>query len=395
MNGATLPRRVLHVVRAMNRGGAETWLMHVLRNLDRDRFRLDFLVHTTEPGAYDAEIRELGGRIIPCLEPARPLLYARNLRRVLREHGPYDVVHSHVHHFSGYVLRVAAQEGVPVRIAHSHTDSSGRDTRAGLSRRAYLSLMQRWIAAHATAGIACSRPAGGALFGEGWQQDPRVRTLYCGIDLEPFRQRLDRAAVRQELGIPADALVLGHVGRFDAAKNQAFAVQVAAEVMRRRPDAWLLLVGDGTTRPAVERQVQDLRIAERTVFAGIRPDVPRLMCGAMDAFVFPSLYEGLSLVLIETQAAGLPSVVSDANSEEVEIVAPLMRRLPLTAAPAEWAETLLRMLEQPSLPSLRETALATVGRSAFDIRQGTRHLAQLYLQHAGSQPDPFRPALAV
>jgi len=111
--------RILNIVGGMNRGGAETWLMHVLRNIDRERYLMDFLVHTERICEYDHEIRQLGSRVIPCLHPSKPLKYAKNFKRILRDYGPYDVVHSHVHHFSGYALKLAHQEGVPVRIAHA------------------------------------------------------------------------------------------------------------------------------------------------------------------------------------------------------------------------------------------------------------------------------------
>ncbi len=122
--------RVLHVFGALNRAGAETWLMNVLRHIDRERFQLDFVVHTTAPGAYDPEVRALGGRIFPCLGTRNPLRYGRNLKNILQTAGPFDVVHSHVHNYSGFVLRTARQAGVPIRIAHSHCDTSSFDDQA-------------------------------------------------------------------------------------------------------------------------------------------------------------------------------------------------------------------------------------------------------------------------
>src|SRR5262245_22629351 len=134
------PLRILHVVGAMNHAGIETWLMHVLRNIDRDRFRLDFLTHSLKPGAYDEEIRSLGSALHPCLSPSRPSSYARNFRRVLRESGPYDIVHSHVHHFTGYVMWLSRKAGVPVRVAHSHSDTARKDAASSFLRRSYLGL---------------------------------------------------------------------------------------------------------------------------------------------------------------------------------------------------------------------------------------------------------------
>ncbi len=161
--------RILHVLHGMNRGGIETWLMHVLRNIDRERFKMDFLVHTTKPCAYDDEIRALGSEIIPCFHPARPWLFAYNFRRLVRKHGPYDIIHSHVHHYSGFVLRLAQHAGVPVRLAHSHNDTSYAETDVGVLRRGYLALMKRWIARYATAGLAASRLAAIDLYGDTWK----------------------------------------------------------------------------------------------------------------------------------------------------------------------------------------------------------------------------------
>src|SRR3954453_21935810 len=114
------PIRILHVVGAMNRGGVETWLMHVLRHIDRHRFVMDFLTQSTNPGQFDEEIRDLGSRVLYCLNPHRPWLYAAGMRRVLAANQPYQIIHSHLHHYSGFVLRLAKRAGVPGRIAHSH-----------------------------------------------------------------------------------------------------------------------------------------------------------------------------------------------------------------------------------------------------------------------------------
>ncbi len=371
------PVRILHVVGGMNRGGIETWLMHVLRRVDRARFAMDFVAHTSQRCAYDDELRGLGAAIYPCPHPGRPLRYARTFRRILRDHGPYDVVHSHVHDYSGYVLRLAKQGGVRGRIAHSHNDTSPVRARAGILRRGYYGLMSRWIDRYATAGLAASRQAAADLFGPAWETDRRWQVLHYGIDLDPFRHREDAVAVRAELGLPANTLVLGHVGRFMEQKNHAFLLRIAAEVARRVPETHLLLVGEGELRAATEAEAGRLGLAGRVTFAGVRSDVPRLMLQAMDVFVLPSLYEGLPLVLVETQAAGLMSFVSDVITPEAACVMPVVRRLSLAAPAAQWAEAILAARGgSPVIP--REEALRIVERSSFNIRLSIERLEGVY-----------------
>lgn len=370
-------KRILQVIGGMHRRGAEIWLIHILRHIDRSRFQIDFLVHTKEPCAYDEEIRALGGKIIPCLDPARPWSYAPNFKKILRQEGPFDIVHCQAHHFSGYVIRLAKQAGVPVRIAHSHLDSFPVDAAAGISRRLYLRFMKYWINRDATAGLACSRMAAAALFGPNWQSDSRWRLLFCGIDLAPFKTREEPATLRAGLGIPADAYVIGHVGRFVDQKNHVFLVHVAREVANRDPRARFLLVGDGPLRPAIEKQVAQAGLADRVIFTGARPDVPRLMLGAMDIFLFPSLFEGLGLVLIEAQASGLPCIISDVVPEEADVVPGLVRRLSLSQPAAVWAEAVLAARDKAvTIPQAQ--ALALVEESPFNILYSVRELEKIY-----------------
>lgn len=367
----------MHVVGGMNRGGVETWLMHVLRNIDRERFQMDFLVHTAETCAYDEEIRALGSHILPCLSPSRPLKYASRFRRILAANGPYDVIHSHVHHYSGYVARLAQRAGVPIRIAHSHSDTSALQARAGLLRRAYLSLSGRWIARYAVVGLSASRQAAASLFGRNWELDSRWQQLYCGVDFSGFPTAGDETDLRVELGLPQDAFVIGHVGRFSEAKNHKFLIEIAAEVAKREPNMRLLLIGDGLLRPLIEQEVVRLGLADHVVFAGLREDVHRVMLEAMDVFLLPSLHEGLPLVGMEVQAAGLPCVMSDVITSEVEIIPSLVQRLSLSQPASVWAEVALSAREMGKNIT-KQDALAKMKQSPFDIHVSIRELERVY-----------------
>jgi glycosyltransferase involved in cell wall biosynthesis len=350
--------RILHAVGGMDRGGVETWLMHLLRRIDRGRFRMDFLVHRERAGAYDDEIRSLGSRLIPCPYPHRPWRYLPALDRVLREHGPYDVVHGHLHRFSGIVLRAARRRRVPIRIAHSHV--ARIDPEPGLLRRLYLRRADRWVRAHATVGLAASVQAAEDLIGEDWRDDPRWRVLSYGIDLAPFSAPPERERVRAEWGLERDAVVLGHVGRFEPQKNHAFLLEIVAAARRIDPRVRPLLMGEGPLRPQVERRAADLGL--RAVFTGSRGDVPRLMLGAMDAFVFPSRFEGLGLAMVEAQAAGLPVVAADVIPPEATVAAQAVRRVSLRASAEVWARVALE-----ARPPDRRRCLEAVTASSFNL----------------------------
>lgn len=369
--------RILHVVGGMNRGGVETWLMHVLRHIDRDRFQMDFLVHTEKPCPYDDEARVLGSKIIPCLTPSKPWLYGRNFKRILRECGPYDIVHSHVHHFSGYVLYLAKQAGVPIRIAHSHNDTSAIDAKAGLHRQLYLSLTKWLIDRYATLGLAASYKVATVLFNRAWKTDSRWQILYCGVDLTPFRELVDSVAIRAEFGIPADAFVVGHVGRFEEQKNHQFLIDIVVEIAQREPKMHLLLIGDGSLRSEIQQKVIQNGLANRVTFAGLRPDIPQLMLGVIDLFLLPSIHEALGLVLIEAQAAGLPCVFSDVVPEEAKAVKPLVRQVSLSKSASDWAEAVISARSAASAITQADT-LAVLENSPFNIAVSVQKLTEVY-----------------
>lgn len=368
------PIRVLHVVGGMDRGGIETWLMHILRNVDSKRFHMDFLVETSKEYAYNEEVRSLGSKVIPCLEPKKPRKYAANFRKAYNENGPYDIVHSHNHHFSGFVLHHAHKANVPVRIAHSHNDRTELESHAGLLRHLYLRLAKRLIRQHSTVGLAVSEKAAISLYGDDWQSDRRWQLLYCGIDLSPFSARVDSNTLRALLGLPNDAFVVGHVGRFVEAKNHAFLIDIFVETLRLKPNAHLLLIGEGPLLPLIRKRVDEAGLTGKVSFGGSRSDVPQLMGGVMDALVMPSLHEGLPLVGLEAQAAGIPLIISDTVTKELNIVEASVTRVELTQPARIWAEALCR--RSSSLNP--EEALRSVGKSPFNIANSLASLERIY-----------------
>jgi glycosyltransferase involved in cell wall biosynthesis len=376
--------RVLHVVGAMNRGGTETWLVDLLSCADHARFQHDVLTHTNGIASLDEAVKATGARLLQAPEASRPWRYSAKLRRVIEEHGPYDVVHAHLHHFSGLVLRSAAHAGVPVRIAHSHSDTRRVDGRASPARQLYLRLAQHWIRRYATRCLAVSRPAAAGLFGEAWESDPRVSVVYCGVALERFgRLNLSRAAFRHNFGIPADARVFAHVGRFAEPKNHVFLIEIFKRIARLEPRAWFALAGDGPLRPQIEARADRAGIAHRTSFLGVRNDVPQLLAGLIDVLLLPSLWEGLPITLIESQAAGVPALYSDAITSEAEELPQLLRRVSLRESAASWAVEAVSMAKLPPVIAGRDR----LAGSRFDIRACVARLEEVYSSapHLGAE----------
>lgn len=377
------PIRILHVVDALHRGGIETWLLQVLRLSDRQRLQMDFLVHNpSQPGDLTEEIRALGSNIILFPYLYKPWIYGNNFRKILTESDSYDILHVHAYNYlSGYILRWAKQAGIKTRIAHSHTDSSQIESESAWYKRLSRFLTKYWTDRYATLGLGCSRRGAASLFGEAWETDPRWQLLYCGIDPAPFHTPVNSVAVRRELGIPEDAFVLGHVGRFDEHKNHQLIVDIAVEVAKCEPKTHLLLVGEGRLRSQIEAKVSQIGMSDRVTFTGKRSDIPRLMLGAMDVFLFPSVFEGLGLVLLEAQSAGLPCIFSDVIPEEADVVKPLVQRLSLKQPTSVWVNAVLSAYTKA--PGIKQTeALAILEQSQFNIYKSIEDLTQIYELHS-------------
>jgi glycosyltransferase involved in cell wall biosynthesis len=300
------PVRILHALRIMNRAGIETWLMHLLRHFDRREIALDFLVQTDQPGAYDPEIRSLGAQILYCGNPHRPWTYARNFSRILRDRGPYDVVHSHNYFFSGIDMRLAASAGVGTRIAHLHPV---RDIEAGRPFRSlYRRAMGRSIRDHSNLILAPSQASLDAFSQYADLSDkPQFIVRNC-VDVTSWDVVRDRVETRHKLGLPLDRPIVVYVARFEPHKNHLFVVALADRLSRMGVSAHYVVAGsDGTARREFERRISGR--AGFSVFVDLADVAPLLHCA--DLFFFPSREEGFGTVAIEAAAAGIPVVAAD------------------------------------------------------------------------------------
>jgi glycosyltransferase involved in cell wall biosynthesis len=350
------PIRVLHVVVNMNRGGAETLLMNLYRNIDRTKVQFDFL--TCKEGVFDKEIKLLGGKVhrIPYVTEKGHFGFTKALNSFFKGHPEYKIVHSHMDKMSGIILESARRCGVPARIAHSHNTHSEGGTAAKL----YKWYAGRKITASATHMLACSNAAADWLFEK---KVDSAKILKNGIDCSKFSYSPDiRKRVRESLKLKNN-FVIGHVGRFNEQKNHYFLIDLFYEITKHVPAAKLVLAGDGPLRKEIEKKVCDLELDHRVHFLGVREDIHHLVQG-MDVFLFPSLHEGLPVTLIEAQGSGLPCIISDTITEEVDMGINLVDFCPLDEI-HPWLEA-VKAISQTASP--RRISSETLAEKGYDIK---------------------------
>ena len=358
--------RVLHMIASLDVGGSQTMMMNIYRNIDREKIQFDFIIDQPKETYFAPEIRSLGGKVftLPAFRGYNAGEVKRDWNNFFYTHPEYRVLHSHSRSYASLYLPVAKQHGVKT-IIHSHSTNSGSGIKGAVK-----AVMQLPLRHQADVLMACSLEAGEWLFGERACRSERFILLPNGIDTRRFKVSPEtRARYRRELGLD-DRYVIGHVGRFREVKNHTFLLDAFAEVHKREPQAILMLVGVGPLQQEMAEKAVALGIADHVVMTGNRDDVPEMLA-AMDVFAFPSLWEGLPMTVVEAQAAGLPCVLSDTITKDVD-VSPLVQYLPL-GDPAEWADALLK--RRP-----RQDVTKNIIRAGFDIRASAQRLSELYLR---------------
>lgn len=370
------PLRVLVLDTVMDRGGAETMMMNYLRHMDRNKVTYDFLVNREYKAAYEDEIESLGGRIYRMC-PMYPQYFGRykkEFRAFLSAHPEYRVIHSNLEERSYFGLRIAKEMGVPVRIAHAHNRPVGFDLKSIF--REYF----RWrLPKYTTYMFACGQEAGDWLFGA----KNRAKVIQQRNAIDTAQYRYDpavRVEVRGEFGTADGAFVLGHVGRFFPQKNHTFLIDIFSALHKIRPDSELWLVGGGELKDELKNQIRQkvdaLGLHDSVRFLGVRSDVNRIMQG-MDAFVLPSLFEGLPVTMIEAQSAGLPCTISDRVPQQCNVSGDV-QIVPLDAAPEQWAARIIAQADAWT-QNQREHGADKVRDAGFDIVRNAAWLQDFYL----------------
>lgn len=356
--------KVLHISGTMGLGGQETLIMNVLRNIDKNKFEFDFVVHSEERGFYDDEIEALGGKIHRITPMSKSLIkHCKELANVIKT-GDYKIVHRHTASSIVWIdLFVAKLCKVKLRIAHSHSTSNS-------TNKLLESICRPLLNVFSNKKYACSDEAGKFLFGK----NANYEIVWNGIDLEKFKYSKEkRIQKRKELNIDENAFVIGHVGRFDTQKNHMFLLEIfKAYVEKYDSKAKLLLIGNGDLKEIFEKKAKEYKLQDNIIILSNRNDVNELMT-AMDVFVFPSLHEGLGIALVEAQTEGLNCIISDTIPDEAVFIDKLCKRVILKESPSKWADE-IKKCEKNS----RENAYNEMLKTNMNISNTVKFLSSEY-----------------
>ena len=348
-------------------GGVESVIMNYYRHLDRTKVQFDFICDEDSTRIPYDEIKKLGGRVFLVPKYQKLTQYLKSLEDLFRKN-QYRIVHSNINTLSVFPLYAAKKAGVPVRISHSHSTSNPKEWKRNIIKN----ILRPFSKKYATNYFACSELAGRYLFGNKTFDQGKVKIIHNAIDLDKFKFDSDaRKKLRKELDIDEKTTVIGHVGRFVQQKNHDFLIDVFKEYHTKNPDSKLLLIGTGPLEEKIKAKVEKLNLTDSVIFLGQREDTNKLY-SVMDVFCLPSLYEGLPVVGVEAQAAGLSCLFSNNITPDICINKSKSKLLPL-----ELTSWNLSNVNYSRDPSEQESAF---DKSNFNIKNNAKAILNFYLK---------------
>lgn len=336
-------RSVLNVIGSLDIGGAEINAMNILRNMERGKYNYEFIIFDEKIGAFEKEAIQLGATIIRMQEPKSDYkVFLKAFNNLLKEKH-YEAIHVNTLWNSGLLLKIAKKHNIPIRICHSHSTESSANEH--IVYKGYKLVMRQLILRATTDFIACGVDAGNYLYGANkFKQQGKV--IYNGVNIERFRYNSDiRQQVRKELGISSDTVVLGHVGRLAPVKNHTFMLALLEEVVKDYRQVKMIFVGDGPDYEKIRKEISERKLQDHIILLGSRTDVNRLL-QSFDILLFPSIFEGFPVTLVEAQASGLPCLISSSITDEARLT-DQCHLIPL-ADKKKWFDTITRYISAPT-----------------------------------------------
>lgn len=357
-----MSKRILHIVPNMNMGGLETFIMNVYRNIDRDKIQFDFLEHYKTESFYDKEISKLGGKIyyFTFRNDNNIFKYIYKLNKFFKEHKEYEIIHCHMESIGTLVFIIAKIHGIKIRIGHAHTNSTSNSLKGYIKR-----ITSSFFKYTTTINLACSKEAGKYLY-----SNKKFTIIPNGINFDKFKFNKDiRTKLRNKYNLK-NKFVIGHVGRIDTAKNQLFLIDVFYEYQKNNKNAVLVLVGDGELKDKIISKISNLNIEDKVLMLGVQSNINEIY-SMFDLFLFPSLFEGLGIVLIEAQINGLTIVASDTVPKSTKI-SDSIKYLPLDKN--KWVNELNKIDKK------RNKVIYNKKKDNYDIQNVVKTLTKIYIE---------------
>lgn len=360
--------KILHSVSNMDRAGIETMIMNYYRHIDKNKIQFYFLCNKTKPGAYDKEIKKLGGKIFysPGLNPLKWFKYQKVVQKIIKDND-IDIVHVHNGALGVQALLAAKKAGVKVRISHVH------GTRIDINLKLPLKLLYKTqLKRLANQYWGCGLEAIEYYYGKEIIRKNNYTLLTNAIDENKFKyDEKVRQKIRNELGIKDNEYLIGHIGRFMPQKNHDFLIEIFKEIITKNKNYKLLLIGNGELQENIKNKVKRFDLTDNVIFTGNISNVNE-MYQAMDLFLLPSLFEGLPVVGIEAQANGLNCLFSNTISHEVDITGNV-KYLSLKESPKVWASEALKISEKT-----RNKIVNQIKDNNYSITTEAKRLEQKY-----------------
>lgn len=368
------PIRILNLFTIMNHGGAETMVMNYYRKIDKSKVQFDFMVHRSQRGAYDDEIEAMGGRIYRMcpIYPQNFGKYKKMLKVFFDKHPEYKILHSHMSELGCYAFQEASKRGISCKICHAHNapvrESMSLKEKGQLIFRNYFKKKMLPYTDHL---FICAEKAGNWLYGE--ENSDRFVMMNNAVDAEKFRfNEEERNKMRKALGVE-DKLTIINVSRFNPQKNHTFIIDIFEEIKKQHPDSVLLLAGNGDLENSIKEKCKALGISDSVKFLGLRNDINNLLL-ASDVFLFPSLYEGLPVTMVEAQSSGIKCFISDAIPQQC-VLTDDVTALPLQSGAKSWADEILKLKNGYD----RKDRYRKIVDAGFDITANAKWLEEFYI----------------
>lgn len=368
--------KILHVVGGMYKAGTETMLMNIYRKIDRSKVQFDFLYFTDEETYYDDEILNLGGKIIRTNSIKNTGIFnsIKEIKDIILNNGPYKSIHAHTLFNCGIVMTAAKKAGIEIRVSHAHTTA---DDESSLVRKIYVYIMRKLILHNSTVLLSCSDLAAKYLYGDSILSSKKHISFPNLIDYETILNTKieDINNFKLENSIKEDEIVIGHIGSLKKIKNQQYILHIVKYMKDNGIKVKLFLVGGGENKQELEQLAYSLDINNEVILTGVRDDI-NVILKCFDIFVFPSIFEGLGLVLLEAQSAGLPCIVSEAIQPEADLGLGLFTRLNLSDGVEVWAKNITENFKYKETD--KKKIIDAIDRNGYSVEKCISKLLSIY-----------------